>query len=87
MQSMAQILSSENQQLLRIIEENHPDSLSELEILSNRKKSNLSRTLKIFERYGIVKLEQSEGRKKRPVVMATDFEIAFGLNTGYRVHT
>ncbi|WP_319557750.1 transcriptional regulator [Thiomicrorhabdus sp.] len=83
MQSMAQVLSAENQQLLRIIEEKKPDSVTELETLSDRKKSNLSRTLKAFERYGIVRLEQTSGRKKKPVVLATDFEVSFGLNTGF----
>lgn len=44
--SMAQVLSNENQELLRLIESEKPKSLKELEDLSGRAKSNLSRTLK-----------------------------------------
>jgi predicted transcriptional regulator len=46
LQSMAQILSNENQELLRIIEEEKPRSLKDLEIATGRKRGNLSRTLK-----------------------------------------
>ncbi len=82
MQSMAQVLSSENQELLRIIQDKNPGSVTELEVLSHRKKSNLSRTLKVLERYGVVKFEETNGRRKKPLVTATDFEVSFGLNTG-----
>ena len=40
-QSMAQILSSENQELLRVIRKHQPSSLKELEQISGRKRSNL----------------------------------------------
>lgn len=81
-QSMAQILSSENQELLRIIDEKKPKSLKELEAVSGRKRSNLSRTLKTMSRYGIVDLVKQE-RALKPVVKATDFKIEFGLNTSF----
>jgi len=54
--SMAQVLSSENQKLLKVINEKKPTSLKELEIATGRKSSNLSRTLKTMSRYGIVDL-------------------------------
>ena len=76
--SMAQILSSENRELLRIILEKKPASLAELEELTGRKKSNLSRTLKTLERYGIVELHKEKNRLV-PVVKATDFRVEFGL--------
>jgi predicted transcriptional regulator len=79
-QSMAQVLSNENQELLRLIQEKEPSSLTELESISHRKKSNLSRTLKTLERYGIITFKVIKGRKK-PLVNATDFEVSFGLNT------
>jgi len=79
-QSMAQVLSSENQELLKIINECKPESLTELELVSGRKRSNLSRTLKTLSRYGIVELVRQE-RKVKPVVKATDFNVVFGLNT------
>ena len=81
-QSMAQVLSSENQELLRIIDEKKPKSLKELEAVSGRKRSNLSRTLKTMSRYGIVDLVKQE-RTVKPVVKATDFKVEFGLNTSY----
>lgn len=81
-QSMAQILSSENQELLRIINEQKPRSLKELEVASGRKRSNLSRTLKTMSRYGIVDLVK-KNRSIEPIVKATDFKIEFGLNTSF----
>ena len=77
--SMAQILSSENQELLKVILENHPKSLKELEDLTGRAKSNLSRTLKTLERYGIVELHK-ENNALVPEVKATHFQVEFGLN-------
>ena len=43
------MLSSENRQLLRIIIDRKPKSIKELESITGRKRSNLSRTLKIME--------------------------------------
>jgi predicted transcriptional regulator len=79
LKSMAQILSNENQNLLKLIIDHKPRSLAELEKISRRKKSNLSRTLKTLERYGIVELPMSKGRLV-PKVIATDFKVEFGLN-------
>ncbi len=79
LQSMSQVLSNENQALLKTIIEHNPHSLAELERLSNRKKSNLSRTLKTLERYGIVELPKKRGRLI-PKVKATDFRVEFGLH-------
>lgn len=56
-----------------------PRSLTELEKISHRKKSNLSRTLRTLERYGVVELPMSKGRLV-PKVIATDFKVEFGLN-------
>lgn len=77
--SMAQVLSTENQKLLKIILEHEPRSLAELERLSSRKKSNLSRTLRTLERYGVVELPKEKG-KLVPKVKVTDFKVEFGLN-------
>ena len=76
--SMAQILSNENQNLLQVILDNHPQSLQELENLTGRAKSNLSRTLKTLERYGIVKLHKQKNSVV-PEVKATHFQVEFGL--------
>ena len=82
LQSLAQVLSSENQKLLKTIEEQKPASLKELEKATGRKRSNLSRTLKTMSRYGIVELVK-KNRTIRPVVRATDFKVEFGLNTPF----
>ena len=79
LKSMSQILSNENQNLLKLIIDHKPRSLTELEKISHRKKSNLSRTLRTLERYGIVELPMSKGRLV-PKVIATDFKVEFGLN-------
>lgn len=79
LRSMAEVLSNENQELLRLISEQKPQSLSDLENLSGRNKSNLSRTLKTLERYGIVGLEKIEKRVV-PKVYATDFKVQFGMH-------
>lgn len=82
LKSMAQVLSDENQALLDLIIRHKPESLAELEKLSQRKKPNLSRTLKTLERYGVVELEKKAG-KLMPTVKATDFRVQFGLHHGY----
>ena len=76
--SMAQILSTENQNLLQVIIENNPHSLKELEELTGRAKSNLSRTLKTLERYGIVELHK-QNNALVPTVKATHFQVEFGF--------
>ncbi len=77
--SMAQILSSENQELLKTILQKSPKSLKELEELTGRAKSNLSRTLKTLERYGIVELHK-ENNALVAEVKATHFQVEFGVN-------
>ena len=81
--SMAQILNNDNQKLLEIILEKKPGSLKELAEVSGRKESNLSRTLKTMNRYGIVDLIKNK-KAIRPIVKATDFKVEFGLNTHYQ---
>ena len=78
--SLSQVLSNENQELLKLIIKYKPKSLTELEKISHRKKSNLSRTLKTLENYGIISLDKENG-KVIPTVKATDFKVEFGLNS------
>lgn len=78
--SIGQILSSENQELLKLIMISKPKSLTELEQISGRKKSNLSRTLRTLERYGIVELGK-DNNCIVPKVKATDFHIEFGIKS------
>ena len=57
-ESFAKVMSAGNRELLRIIVEQHPESLDDLARLSGRHKSNLSRTLKRMEAFGLVTLER-----------------------------
>ena len=62
-ESLVRVLSNRNRLLLATIRDSRPQSLSDLAQLTGRKTSNLSRTLKTMERYGIVKLERKgQGR-------------------------
>ena len=74
MKSLSEVLSDKNRELLKIIAEHEPETLSELSALSGRQPSNISRTLKTLERYGIVETRKNK-RAKRPIVKALDFDI------------
>lgn len=82
LQSMAQVLSNENQELLKVILERKPASLKELQEMTGRKSSNLSRTLKMMERFGIVTLNRDK-KNIKPVVKATSFKVEFGLKRAF----
>ncbi len=72
--SLAQVLSEDNQALLRLIGERRPNSLTELAALSGRALSNLSRTLSTMESYGLVKMVE-HGRAKAPRLACDHVEI------------
>jgi predicted transcriptional regulator len=79
-QSLAQVLSEENQALLQIIAEQKPESIRVLEDLTGRKSSNLSRTLHTMEAYGVVELVREGKKAVRPVVKALRFQVDFGVH-------
>lgn len=71
---LAGVLSDENRQLLRAIDEHRPRTVMELAQLSGRAASNLSRTLRTLEGYSLVKLHRRpESRAVRPEALATEF--------------
>jgi predicted transcriptional regulator len=72
--ALAQVLSNENISLLRMMDEQKPEKLTELAELSGRKISNLSVTLKTLSSHGFVRLEKT-GRSVKPVALFTDFDI------------
>lgn len=74
-ESFAKLLSERNRGLLALIAQRRPDSIDALAEASGRATSNLSRTLRMMERYGLVRLEQGEGRKLRPVVTFETVEL------------
>ena len=57
-ESFAKVLSAGNRDLLRVIAEKAPGSLDELARITGKAKSNLSRTLRTMEGYGLVRLER-----------------------------
>jgi len=59
LKSVANVLSKENQQLLKVIAEQQPQSVTELAALTGRAVSNVSRTLKTLEGLGVVRLLSS----------------------------
>ena len=65
-ESFAKVLSERNRELLKVIAETKPASLQELAEKTGRAKSNLSRTLKTMERYGLVQFERGKGRTVAP---------------------
>jgi predicted transcriptional regulator len=58
------------------MEEHKPESLSDLALLSGRQPSNLSRTLKTLERYGLVELRRKD-KTLKPIAKATAFDIQY----------
>jgi predicted transcriptional regulator len=81
--SFAAVLSDENRELLRIIHDNKPESLADLEQMTGRKASNLSRTLHTMAHYGLVHLENgSQGRGRRavkPVAVARSVNLTLDI--------
>lgn len=80
MASFAQVLSDQNRELLSLIAEQKPESISELARLSDRSQSNLTRTLKKMESYGLVKMRTGTRGSKQPSVPYSDIvlDIAIG---------
>ena len=78
-ETMSQVLSTKNIELLKLIEIRKPQSIKDLAEMSGRRVSNLSRTLKTFCKYGIVELIENK-RTKVPVAKATNFIIEYGKN-------
>jgi predicted transcriptional regulator len=68
LESVAKVLSDRNKHLLELIADRKPRSLAELEAISGRAKSNLSRTLRTLERYGLVRLAKDERGQLVPSV-------------------
>ncbi|WP_342607460.1 helix-turn-helix domain-containing protein [Vibrio tritonius] len=73
--AISQILCPENIELLRLIDSERPESLTQLSELTGRAKSNLSNTLKALSEKGFVRLEQGAGKSIKSVALFTDFEI------------
>jgi len=78
-ESFAKVLSAGNRELLRVIAEQAPGSLDELARITGKAKSNLSRTLRTMEGYGLVRLERGERGRITPQVMHDRVELDLPL--------
>jgi predicted transcriptional regulator len=78
-ESFTKILSAGNRELLRVIAEKAPRSLGELAQITGNAKSNLSRTLRTMEGYGLVRLERGERGRITPTVMHDRVELDLPL--------
>jgi predicted transcriptional regulator len=78
-ESFAKVLSAGNRELLRTIAEKAPGSLDDLAQITGRAKSNLSRTLRTMEGYGLVRLERGERGRLTPRVVHDRVELDLPL--------
>jgi|SRR5271165_2566835 len=74
-EALGRILSAKNMLLLEMIRSSRPGSLAELAVMSGRRPSNLSRTLKAMEKIGVIEFEKVSKLKKAPRVVYDKFEI------------
>lgn len=67
MSALARVLSDENMALLNAIRELHPESVDALAAAVGKQQSNVSRSLRMLEPYGLVRLNKN-GRMTIPEV-------------------
>lgn len=78
-ESFAKVLSAGNREVLRVIAELQPASLDELARITGKAKSNLSRTLRTMEGYGLIRLERGERGRIAPKVVHDRVELDLPL--------
>lgn len=78
-ESFAKVLSAGNRDLLRVIAKRAPRSLDELARITGKAKSNLSRTLRTMEGYGLVHLERGARGRVTPTVLHDRVELELPL--------
>jgi predicted transcriptional regulator len=78
-EAMVKLLSPENLAMLQVISRDKPESMRRLAELTGRKESNLSRTLRKFEKAGLVKLTPGPGRMRKPLLIASRVRLEIDL--------
>ncbi len=81
MAALAQVLSDRNRELLALIAEQEPESLSELSHLSGRAQSSLTRTLKKMEGYGLVTIKRGKHGRRQPSGPYSDIVLDMSIGT------
>jgi predicted transcriptional regulator len=66
--AVVRLLTPENRQLLALIRDRKPKSVTELVKMSGRAQPNLTRTLAKLEAAGFIKMKAAGGRRKAPSV-------------------
>jgi predicted transcriptional regulator len=78
-ETLGRILSGPNRALLAEIARSKPRTMSELAEKTGRKLSNLSRTLKTMEQYGLVALEKHADGTIAPLVSYEELSVTVPL--------
>jgi predicted transcriptional regulator len=74
MKSLAEVLSDDNRELLRVIADTKPESISALVKVTGQDSTNVTRALKRMSSFGIVELQRGRNHL-RPVAKAVEFRI------------
>lgn len=77
LKSVANVLSKENQQLLKVITEHQPESITEIATISGRALSNVCRTLKTMQKHSIVEMIPN-GNSVQVKVLADNWLVVLG---------
>lgn len=83
-ESFAKVLSAGNRELLGIIADKAPGSLDELARITGKAKSNLSRTLRTMEGYGLIRLERGTHGRITPKVMHDRVELDLPITRSHK---
>ena len=79
--AMLSTLSSPgNLELLRIINQERPATVSQLVARTGRAQPNVSRSLQLLARHGLIRLER-EGKEVRPVAIARSIDLDLSAGT------
>jgi predicted transcriptional regulator len=84
-ESFARVVSEQNRELLRIISERPIDSTERLSEVTGRTPAEISRALKMLERYGLVRVRRGAG--KLGVLRVTYDAIALVMPLGKTIQT
>src|SRR5215472_2684424 len=77
--ALLRVLTPENRQMIAVISQEHPRSVSTLAERLGRDQGNVSRALSSLEQYGLVRLTR-EGREKRPEAVVTQIDLHLDLS-------
>jgi len=72
--AMGEVLNEKNMELIRIIYEKKPDSLTTLARLSKRQLPNVSRTVRTLQAYKLIETERKH-KATVPIAKAKDFKV------------